>query len=121
MVCNCYDSDIGFGNGTVVMKYLSLLIATVTPTFAHAFYHEEKPDIKWPKTNYESGICITPLNTSWSWYGKTANVEDIVFSKYLNGFAYKLHIYGMNRQQYSDLFSISQIDANTAEVKPCPN
>ena len=76
--------------------------------------------VTWPNTKYEVGDCITPTDTTWSWYGKTASVEDVVFSKYLNGFAYQLHIRGLNRK-YFDKFSINSIDNYTAKVTPCPN
>jgi len=76
--------------------------------------------VTWPSTKYEVGDCITPTDTTWSWYGKTASVEDVVFSKYLNGFAYQLYIRGLNRK-YFDKFSINSIDNFTAKVTPCPN
>lgn len=103
------------------MRYLILISAIVAPTFANAVYHNEKPKINWPKTKYEDGMCITPTNTSWEWYGQTGYVQDIVYSKYLDGFAYKIKIYGMTGVELYDLFAIPAIDTNTAQVRPCPN
>jgi len=94
-----------------VLIFLSLLLL-ISPAYAH--------DVSWPKTKYNISDCITPTDTTWSWYGKTALVEDVVLSKYLNGFAYQLRIYGLNRQQ-SNKFSINSIDNFTAKVTPCPN
>ena len=95
-------------------QILTVLLAFVlSASYANAH-------VNWPNTKYEVGDCITPTDTTWSWYGKTASVEDVVFSKYLNGFAYQLHIRGLNRK-YFDKFSINSIDNYTAKVTPCPN
>lgn len=97
-----------------MMKILTVLLAFVlSASYANAH-------VTWPNTKYEIGDCITPTDTTWSWYGKTASVEDVVFSKYLNVFAYQLHIRGLNRE-YFDKFSINSIDNFTAKVTPCPN
>ena len=85
----------------------------ITTFFSFANAH-----VSWPNTKYQVGDCITPTDTTWSWYGKTASIEDVVFSKYLNGFSYQLRIYGLNRQ-YFDKFDINSIDNYTAKVTPC--
>ena len=97
-----------------MIKTLTVILAFVlSASYANAH-------VTWPSTKYEVGDCITPTDTTWSWYGKTASVEDVVFSKYLNGFAYQLYIRGINRK-YFDKFSINSIDNFTAKVTPCPN
>lgn len=100
----------------IIMRLIALIFLLVAPSFVGA-----KQKIDWPTTKYEDGVCITPTNTSWTWYGKTAYIEDIVYSKYLDGFAYKINIYGLDRMQFYDFFAIPSIDANTAQVQPCPN
>ena len=98
-------------NTSKIVSAAFVILASVSYVNAH---------VTWPNTKYEVGDCITPTDTTWSWYGKTASVEDVVFSKYLNGFAYQLHIRGLNRK-YFDKFSINSIDNFTAKVTPCPN
>ena len=35
-------------------------------------------EIQFPKTKYEIFDCITAIDPSWIWFGKTARVEDVV-------------------------------------------
>ncbi len=43
-------------------------------------------DVNFPKTKYEISECITPTDPNWSWFGESARVEDIVYSKKLESF-----------------------------------
>ena len=96
------------------MKHLLLILLFITPSLALS-------DVNWPKTKFDVGDCITPTNTTWTWYGKTAVIDDLVFSKFLDGFAYQIHIFGLNRYEFFDKFDIPSIEDNTAKVTPCPN
>ena len=112
------------------MKSLLLIIAIIAPTFAHAGYHSEKPKIEWPEHKYDVGDCLTPTNTTWGWYGATAMVDDVVFSKATEAFVYVLYMlerqnigslsetYKLNLIGYS---TIVELDENTVKVFPCPN
>lgn len=94
------------------MRHIALILILIAPNWAVA-------ELRWPDTKYDMGTCVTPTNTTWSWYGKTGYIEDIVYSKFLEGFAYKITIRGLDRMQFYDLFAIPSIDANTAQVTPC--
>ena len=94
------------------MRFITLIFLLVAPSFMAA-------EIRWPASKYDMGTCVTPTNTTWSWYGYPGYIEDIVFSKYLENFAYKITIYGVDSEGTFDLFAIYSIDTNTAQVIPC--
>ena len=96
-------------------KVLFTIVFAMLVSNVYAFPY----DLKWPETKFEIGDCITPIDTTWSWYGKTAVIEDIVLSQFLEAFAYELHIYNINRAYYSK-FAIVSIDNYTVKVSPCP-
>ena len=82
------------------MKKLLAILSVVL------FANQASADVSWPKTKYGIGDCITPTDTNWSWYGKTASIEDVVFSKYLNNFAYQLYIYGLGRKYFDKFLGV---------------
>ena len=93
-------------------------LVLVAPTLAHAVYHNEAtPDVEWPNTKYQAEDCITPTNINWSWYGEFAYVVDVAFSKNYEQFVYVLDI---NDASGTGLFSIAQIENNTAKLTGCP-
>ena len=63
------------------MRFIVLIFLLIAPSFVAA-------ELRWPDTKYDMGTCVTPTNTAWSWYGFTGYIEDIVYSKFLEGFAY---------------------------------
>ena len=94
------------------MRLIAPVLALNLPTWA--FF-----ELRWPDTKYDMGTCVTPKNTTSSWYGKTGYIKDIVYGKFLEVFAYKITIRGLDRMQFYDLFAIPSIDVNTAQVMPC--
>ena len=71
-------------------------------------------DIQFSKTKYEIFHCITAIDPSWSWFGKTARFEDITYSKSQMEFAYRLFIPDSDISKF-DLFGIWAIDTQTAK------
>jgi hypothetical protein len=67
------------------MRLITLIFLLIAPSFVAA-------ELEWPDTKYEMGTCITPTNTTWSWFGYTGRIQDIVYSKLTNSFAYKIDI-----------------------------
>ena len=76
-------------------------------------------EIEFPETKYIISDCISPTDPSYSWFGKSARVEDIVYSKKIKDFTYRLFIPNSNISQYG-LFSIWLIDLQTFKLIRCP-
>ena len=92
-----------------------LIIMALTATLGT----QVKAEIQFPKTKYEIFDCITAIGPSWSWFGKTARVEDIVYSKSQKEFAYRLFIPDSDTSKFG-LFGIWIIDNKTAKLTECP-
>ena len=76
-------------------------------------------EIEFPETKYNISDCISPTDPSYSWFGKPARVDDIVYSKKIKDFTYRLFIPKSNISQYG-LFSIWLIDLQTFKLIRCP-
>ena len=59
-------------------------------TLMMIFASQVVAEVNFPETKYEIADCISPTDPTWSWFGKTARVEDVVYSKKLKGFTYRL-------------------------------
>ena len=76
-------------------------------------------EVNFPDTKYEISDCISPIDPTWSWFGQIARVEDIVYSKKLKMFAYRLYIPESDISEYG-LFGIWIIDLQTFKLIRCP-
>lgn len=75
--------------------------------------------VTFPDTLYEIGDCITPIDPTWSWFGKHAKVADIVYSKHFGAFTYLLFIPESLIQPHGQ-FNIVDIEDKTAKLSQCP-
>jgi hypothetical protein len=51
-----------------------------------SFSTQAMAEIEFPETKYNISDCISPTDPSYSWFGKSARVEDIVYSKKIQRF-----------------------------------
>ena len=77
-------------------------------------------DVSLPDTKYEVGDCITPTDPDWSWFGASARVEDIVYSKKYQDFIYYLY-FPKSAVSMFGFFDIERIDYTTFKLKRCPS
>jgi hypothetical protein len=88
-------------------------------TLLMIFASQVVAEVNFPETKYEIADCISPTDPTWSWFGKTARVEDVVYSKKLKGFTYRLYIPESDISEYG-LFGIWIIDLQTLKLIRCP-
>ena len=91
------------------------------PTIIQAFlttpYTEAgAADISFPDTKYEVGDCITPTDLDRVWFGKSARVEDMVYSKKYEDFVYDLYI-PESAVSIFGTFKLERIDHMIFELK----
>ena len=97
------------------MRLITLIFLLIAPSFVAA-------EIRWPDTKYDVGMCLTPTNTEYYYYGKTAHVMDIFYSKNTREFKYDIIIVDFNPGHNQRLtLPVNMIDNNTAQVQPCPS
>ena len=91
------------------MRWFAFVLCLMLPSWAAA-------EVSWPETKYAIGDCITPTNPDWSWFGKYAFVEDIIYSKSFDQFAYILWIEGR-----PGTHSIWSTENETSKLTKCPD
>ena len=96
------------------MNHLIIIIALLMTFSTQVFAQFDLPN-----TNYNVGDCITPTDPNWSWFGKSARVEDVVYSNKYTSFFYYLHIPESAVQPFG-MFRIADIDEMTFKLRRCP-
>ena len=97
-----------------MIKRLSILLVLLMSSATQAAAH-----LNFPDTKYNIGECITPTDPAWSWFGETARVEDIVYSKHYEAFVYHLFIPKSAISPFG-MFAIESIDYMTFKLRRCP-
>ena len=67
---------------------------------------------------YEIGDCITPIDSSWTWYGMKGKVVDIVSSTSIGKKVYYLEIPESYSSRFGN-FDIQQVDEHTVAIFSC--
>ena len=97
-----------------MIKHLSILLVVLMSSATQTAAH-----LNFPDTKYDIGECITPTDPAWSWFGETARVEDIVYSKHYEAFVYHLYIPKSAISPFG-VFDIGSIDYMTFKLRRSP-
>ena len=97
-----------------MIKHLSILLVVLMSSATQTAAH-----LNFPDTKYDIDECITPTDPAWSWFGETARVEDIVYSKHYEAFVYHLYIPKSAISPFG-VFDIGSIDYMTFKLRRCP-
>ena len=71
-------------------------------------------------TKYKIGDCITPIDPLYSWYGKTGQIVDVVYSQKYGQVVYVMLIDGKPGLGGVTHFDVASIDFSTAKLLACP-
>ena len=96
------------------MKHLIISLTFLMIIGSQVYAH-----LNFPDTKYNVGECITPTDPAWSWFGETARVEDVVYSKRYEAFVYHLYIPESAISPFG-VFDIESIDYMTFKLRRCP-
>ena len=69
---------------------------------------------------YKIGDCITPIDPLYSWYGKTGQIVDVVYSQKYGQVVYVMLIDGKTGLGGVTHFDVNSIDYSTAKLRYCP-
>jgi len=97
------------------MLRILLLIAICIPFAVFAQTNTGSLD-----TKYQIGDCITPITPLYSWYGKTGQIIDVVYSQKYAQVVYVMLIDGKPGLGGVTHFDVDSIDYNTAKLLACP-